>query len=109
MATKSEIGFWASQKRQEGIVSWILYIIAWTGALVFVIPLIWMIVTSLKTPDDIFTIPPKWIPTSEVMLNYSPQIKSQKSGKLIITKGDEGVRTLTIDNFSHAVPAVAKL
>lgn len=109
MATKKEIGFWASQKRQEGIVSWILYIIAWVGALIFVIPLVWMIVTSLKTPDDIFTIPPKWIPISEVSLNYSPQIRAQKSGKVVMTKGEEGVEILTVDNFSHSIPPVAKL
>jgi ABC-type glycerol-3-phosphate transport system permease component len=109
MATKQEMSFWASKKRQENIVSWILYFIACSGALVFVIPLIWMIVTSLKTPDDIFTIPPKWIPISEIRLNYEPQIKSQKAGKVKITKGEEGGKVLTVDNFSHVIPAVAKI
>lgn len=109
MATKQEMSFWASKKRQEGIVSWILYLVACAGALVFVIPLIWMIVTSLKTPDDIFTIPPKWIPVSEIRLNYEPQIKAQKSGKVRITKGEEDGKVLTVDTFSHVIPAVAKI
>jgi multiple sugar transport system permease protein len=109
MATQKDISFWASKKRQEGVMSGILYLIACAGALIFVIPLIWMIVTSLKTPDDIFTIPPKWIPMSEVVLNYEAQIKSQKSGPVKITKGEEGDRILTVDTFSHVIPAVAKL
>lgn len=103
------MSFWASKKRQEGVVSLILYFVACAGALVFVIPLVWMIVTSLKTPDDIFTIPPKWIPVAEVNLNYEPQIKSAKEGKLKITKGDDDGKILTVDTFSHVIPAVAKI
>jgi ABC-type glycerol-3-phosphate transport system permease component len=109
MAAKQEMTFWASKKRQENIVSWILYLIAWAGALVFVIPLVWMIVTSLKTPDDIFTIPPKWIPVSEVWLNYDPQIKAQRDGKIKMTKGEEGGKVITVESFSHVIPAVAML
>lgn len=109
MANKQEMSFWASKKRQENIMSWILYIIACAGGLVFVIPLVWMVVTSLKTPDDIFTVPPKWIPVSEIRLNYEVQIKSQKAGKVKITKGEEGGKVLTVDTFSHVIPAVAKI
>lgn len=32
----------------------------------FILPLIWMISTSLKTLDDAMSFPPKWIPTVEV-------------------------------------------
>ena len=40
---KEESTFWQSKKRQEKTMSWILFLVAWTGALIFVIPLIWMI------------------------------------------------------------------
>ncbi|HRU39262.1 MAG TPA: hypothetical protein P5511_05240, partial [Candidatus Goldiibacteriota bacterium] len=109
MPTNKELSFWASKKRQESLMNWLLYLVALAGATVFVIPLVWMIVTSLKTPDDIFTIPPKWIPVSEIRLNYEPVIKSQRSGKLKITKGEDGNTILTVENFSHIVPAVAKI
>jgi multiple sugar transport system permease protein len=109
MAIKQESSFWASKKRQEGIVSWILYLVACAGGLIFVIPLVWMVVTSLKTPDDIFTIPPKWIPISEIRLNYEVQIKSQKAGRVKITKGEDNGKILTVDTFSHVIPEVAKI
>jgi len=56
--------FWASKKRQETIVNIFLYILAWVGAIIFLVPLIWMIVASLKTNTDVFLItlpiPPHW-------------------------------------------------
>ncbi len=56
--------FWASKKRQEMITGTFLFIIACIGAIVFLVPLIWMIVASLKTNTDVFLInlpiPPHW-------------------------------------------------
>ncbi|HDT14678.1 MAG TPA: ABC transporter permease subunit [Firmicutes bacterium] len=81
MANKpSEHNFWASRKRQDAATSLILYIIAWAGALIFVIPLVWMVTTSLKTPTEVFTMPPKWIPISAVTVDYPTSIVSHEDG-----------------------------
>ncbi|MCE5198742.1 hypothetical protein LLG39_07185, partial [bacterium] len=37
-----------------------------TGAVVFIIPFIWLVSTSLKEEDQIFKYPPVWIPTRQV-------------------------------------------
>jgi len=109
MADKKGSSFWESKKRQNFITSFILYLIAWAGAIIFVIPLVWMIVTSLKTPDEIFTIPPKWIPISTVTLNYDINIKAKQDGVVSITKREDGARILTLGTFNHVIPEVAVL
>ncbi len=40
------------------------------GAVVFALPFFWMLSTSFKTEDQIFTYPPQWIPTGWTWENY---------------------------------------
>lgn len=42
------------------IVEVILYIIAFAGAAIMLMPFIWMIVTSLKLPEEVQVFPPTW-------------------------------------------------
>lgn len=109
MDETKKTSFWKSKKRQEFIINSVLYIIAWAGALIFVTPLIWMIVTSLKTPEEIFTIPPKWIPISTITLNYDVNIKAQRDGVVEISKREDGSRIITIGSFHHVIPESAKI
>ncbi|GAJ22691.1 unnamed protein product, partial [marine sediment metagenome] len=39
-------------------------------AIFFILPLIWLISTSLKTNRQIFVYPPQWIPNPVIWLNY---------------------------------------
>jgi len=104
-----KLTFWQSKKRTNKIVGWVLYVVAWSGAIIFVIPLIWMISTSFKAPDQIFTIPPKWIPISSVSLEYDTQIKAKKTGTVNITKGEGGIKVVRIKGAVHVVPEVGKV
>ncbi len=108
MAKKS-VGFFESQKIQAGISSWILYLIAWAGALIFVIPLVWMITTSLKAPDQIFTNPPRWIPYSQLYLTYETKILARNDGKIKITVDEDGTKRIDLGGYSHVIPAIAEL
>lgn len=47
------------------------YIFMTALALVFMIPLLWMFSTSLKTRQEIFAWPPDWVPSDPQWLNYS--------------------------------------
>lgn len=50
---------------------WILIaVVMWGLALLFVLPFIWMLVSSLKREIDIFTVPPTWIPDPATTSNY---------------------------------------
>lgn len=109
MDETKRISFWESKKRQNFITNIILYAIAWSGAIIFVVPLVWMIVTSLKTPEEIFTIPPKWIPVSTITLKYDINIKSQKEGVVILSKRDDGARIISVGTFHHVIPESATI
>ncbi|MHA1834455.1 MAG: carbohydrate ABC transporter permease [Candidatus Baldrarchaeia archaeon] len=47
-----------------------LYLLITAGAIVFILPFIWMVSTSLKPASEIFVFPPKWIPSSPKFQNY---------------------------------------
>jgi multiple sugar transport system permease protein len=50
----------ASPRRLFGRLA--LYLVLFAGAFVFLIPFAWMVVTSLKTGDQVMTYPPQWVP-----------------------------------------------
>ncbi len=51
------------------------------GAIVMVLPLIWMVSGSLKEPDQIFTIPVQWVPDPARWQNYSEALSSAPFGR----------------------------
>jgi multiple sugar transport system permease protein len=46
------------------------YLVLAVAAAALLLPLYWMVVSSLKTDNDVFTIPLKWVPDSVVWHNY---------------------------------------
>jgi len=48
----------------------IIYIVVITLSIAFLFPLFWMVTTSLKTMEQAYTFPPKWIPQPIVWQNY---------------------------------------
>ena len=51
-----------SKKGRETISAALAHLILIVGAVVITSPLAWMISTSLKTPDQVWMYPPRWIP-----------------------------------------------
>lgn len=51
--------------RQKRLVkrNWILFIILMIGALSMLFPFVWMTLSSFKTKADVYSFPPRWIPT----------------------------------------------
>jgi len=47
-----------------------LYILMIAGGIVFLLPLLWMLSTSLKPPSQVFVFPPSWIPNPIRLSNY---------------------------------------
>jgi multiple sugar transport system permease protein len=48
----------------------VAYVILGIGGVVMIVPFIWMLSTSLKETSDVFTFPPKWIPSPILWRNY---------------------------------------
>lgn len=55
------------------LVLW--YVIVITGAVVMLLPFAWMISTSLKVENEIFTVPIKWLPSKITFDNYSKALQ----------------------------------
>jgi multiple sugar transport system permease protein len=68
--TASESGFWASKRRTEKYTRIIVSVILALGAIAMLLPVIWMLSTSFKTPTEVFAIPPIWIPRPLHFENY---------------------------------------
>lgn len=48
-----------------------IYVLVLIGAVIFALPFIWMLSTSVKTGGEVFIYPPKWIPSVWVFSNYT--------------------------------------
>ena len=70
-----------------------IHILLTGGAILFTIPFLWMVSTSLKAPADILLVPPKWIPDPIVWRNYPEAWTSLPFNKFLLN-------TCTITLFS---------
>ncbi len=89
----------------------LLHIFLLLGSVVMLLPFIWMLSTSLKTPAETFAYPPVWIPTQIAWNNYSRAVSSMPFGRfylnsLIVTIS---VTVLQILTSSLAAFAFARL
>ncbi len=55
---------------RRNLIGLALHAVLIAGAAIMLIPFIWMLSTSFKTLDQVFTFPPKWIPSPFVWENY---------------------------------------
>lgn len=56
---------------REARIRWtIVSIVMWAAALLFLLPFVWMIVSSLKREIDVFRLPVQWIPDPLTWTNY---------------------------------------
>jgi len=64
------------RKRKEFTIKALLHAVLITMGISMVIPLLWMVSTSLKQPVAVFDFPPQWIPRPIVWENYVTAWKS---------------------------------
>ncbi|MEM2001259.1 MAG: carbohydrate ABC transporter permease [Candidatus Methanomethylicaceae archaeon] len=53
-------------------------------SLVFLLPFVWMVSTSLRTPAESFTLPPKWLPEKPQFSNYERVVRSVPFGRFFL-------------------------
>ncbi len=68
-----------NNKTKGTIILSVFWLIVLGGAIIVFLPFLWMILTSFKPPDEVITIPPKWIPSKFYWQNY-PFIWSYEYG-----------------------------
>jgi multiple sugar transport system permease protein len=67
---KNANSFWASKKRSEKITNIFVTILLVLGGVSMILPMVWMLSTSFKSLNDIFAVPPIWIPNPLHFENY---------------------------------------
>jgi multiple sugar transport system permease protein len=94
--TKPRLENWKRiKRRKENIRKGIWHLILLIGAVVFILPFMWLLTTSFKDEDQIFKYPPVWIPTQQVMVKIS--------GK------DYGLSTMAINGRQEKVVELEEL
>jgi multiple sugar transport system permease protein len=59
-----------SKKQRLALTNALIFALLTLGAIIMIVPLIWMVTTSLKTKLEVFEIPPVWIPANPQWGNY---------------------------------------
>ena len=62
----------------------VVYLLMTILALIFMIPLMWMLSTSLKTRSEIFAWPPEWVPALPQWGNYAEAFDKYPLGRFIL-------------------------
>jgi ABC-type glycerol-3-phosphate transport system permease component len=83
-----------------------IYILALIVLTVLMIPIAWMISTSLKPTADIFEIPLRWIPTTITLENFSSQFNDILR-RIFLNSVIVGIATIVLSTFSGALSAYA--
>ena len=88
-----------------------LHVVLIAGSLVMLLPFFWMLSTSLKQASEVFTFPPRWIPTHFAWSNYTKALTAMPFGRFYTNSFVVAVSTtvLTILTSSLAAFAFARL
>ncbi len=76
-AGRSRLG----KHRAEFLFRVFAFIVVSIGAVTMLVPFLWMLITSLKNPGEIFLYPPRWIPSQLRWQNYQEALTSLPFGR----------------------------
>jgi sn-glycerol 3-phosphate transport system permease protein len=68
--------FWRSRHAGKLVADIVTYLRVGISLLVVGLPIIWMVLTAFKAPEELFILPPRWLPSS---LNWSNFVKAWHS------------------------------
>ncbi len=77
----------AWHRRKQWLTAGLVYLLMTAIALVFMIPLLWMLSTSLKTRSDVFAWPPQWLPSDPQWGNYGDAFSKYPLGRFMLNSG----------------------
>ena len=77
------------------------------GAILMVVPFLWMISTSLKTEDQVFVLPPLWFPTQPVFNNYVRLFTEIPFGRYLFNSSFVSIAVMLGEIITSAISAFA--
>ncbi|MDH7484659.1 MAG: carbohydrate ABC transporter permease [Anaerolineae bacterium] len=85
----------------------LLHAILIAGSVLMLLPLFWMLSTSLKTPREIFTFPPTWIPKPVAWENYAAAVSAMPFGRFYLNSGIVAVSVTFLQILTSSLAAFA--
>src|SRR5690625_4346661 len=82
-----------SERRFQSPADVIVFIALCLGAFTMLLPLAWMLSTSLKTQENVFSLPPQWIPDPAELGNY---LRIWDAGPLLTGIINSAIVSLTV-------------
>ena len=82
-----------SDRRFQTPADLIVFIVLCLGAITMLLPLAWMVSTSLKTQENVFILPPQWIPDPIVWENY---LRIWEAGPILTGIINSSIVSLTV-------------
>lgn len=83
-------------QRAARVLRWtVFYVLLSAGAIVMILPLIWMLSASLKEPSQIFSVPIQWVPDPVRWQNYSEALSTAPFGRYFFNSIFIGTCTTT--------------
>ncbi len=73
--------FYMGKRTTTRLTSGVAFVVLCFGAILALIPILWMLSTSLKSPGDVLLLPPKWIPDPIMWSNYIGALTAQPFGR----------------------------
>lgn len=72
------------QRRRREAGRWLITALLWGVAVLFLIPFLWMISSSLKPNYQIFAVPPRWLPDPPQWSNYTAALTALPFGRYML-------------------------
>jgi multiple sugar transport system permease protein len=93
-----------SHRGRKHVVSHLVLIV---GAVAMLLPFVWMISTSIKPADQLFTVPPTWVPRPIVWENYVKAMGAGNFGRYALNSLFLGVANLVTNVLLAALAGYA--
>ncbi len=72
LVAKNQYKDWKQVKqRKEFFRQTILHEVLITGSIIFIVPFVWMLTTSVKEESETFKYPPVWVPTQQIKIDVN--------------------------------------
>jgi ABC-type glycerol-3-phosphate transport system permease component len=94
-------------RRPISLRSWLLTALVWGVAILFLIPFLWMISSSLKPNYQIFEVPPRWIPNPPRWDNYREALTTLPFGRYMMNTAIISIVTIIGHLLSCTIIAYA--
>lgn len=85
----------------------LLHLLLLSGSVVMLLPFLWMLSTSLKTPQEIFTFPPTWIPHPIAWENYRETVTIMPFGRFYLNSFVVAVAVTGLQLLTSSLAAFA--